>query len=69
MWFRYERNFARQWNPVVYHDERPKIPGGHEDQYTVAAAVPQECIGSSGEPMFGRLQAMFPPPASREVEP
>lgn len=60
-WFRYERHFGR-WCPVVYHDEKPRVPKGEEDMFTGAVEVPDDCLSTSGEPMFGRLQAKFPAP-------
>lgn len=62
-WFRYERHAGR-WCPVVYHDTKPNIPKGEEDRFTGAIEVPTDCLSTSGEPMFGRLQAKFPAPTS-----
>lgn len=63
MWFRYERDFARRWVPVVYHDDKPKQTD--VERQTVAIEVSPGCI-RGGEPMFGQLVLMFPAP--REVE-
>jgi hypothetical protein len=60
-YFRYERNLGR-WCPVVYHDGRQSIPKGEEERFTTAVGVPTDCLDTSGEPMFGRLQAKFPAP-------
>jgi hypothetical protein len=65
-YFRYERNHGR-WCPVVYHDEKPKVPKGEEERFTSAVAVPTDCLDSSGDPMFGRLQAIFPAPVEKEA--
>ncbi|MBB6470312.1 hypothetical protein HNQ96_006209 [Aminobacter lissarensis] len=62
-WFRYERRFGR-WCPVVYHEGKPGVPKGEEEMFTAAVHVPADCINARGEPMFGRLQAKFPPPKS-----
>lgn len=64
-WFRYERNLGR-WCPVVYHDGKPDVRKGDEDRVTGAIEVPADCLNTNGEPMFGRLQAKFPPPVSLE---
>lgn len=66
-WFRYERNFASRWCPVVlYNDSRPTIPKHDADRITAAVAVPADCLASDGSPMFGRLQAIFPAPVNVE---
>lgn len=61
-WFRYERDFASRWCPVVFHDGKPKP----SDRATAAIEVPADCLASDGSPMFGRLQAIFPPPPEEE---
>lgn len=60
MWFLYERDFARRWVPVVYHGDKPNPR--KDGSATGAIEVPPDCIGPDGQPMFGRLQAKFPPP-------
>lgn len=65
MWFRYERNNGR-WSPVVYHQEKPRVPKGEEDRFTHVVPVPADCLDTNGNPMFGRLQAKFPAPVPRE---
>lgn len=60
-WFRYERSMGR-WCPVVIYGDRPTTPKGEEQRFTAAVHVPPDCLDSSGEPMFGRLQAIFPAP-------
>lgn len=66
-WFRYEKDFAGRYCPVVIHDDaKPTIPKHDADRITGAVAVPDDCLSSDGSPMFGRLQARFPAP--REVE-
>jgi hypothetical protein len=50
-WFRYERTNGR-YCPVVLYGEKPRVPKGEEERFTVAVRAP----------MFGRLQAVFPAP-------
>ena len=64
-WFRWERTNGR-WCPAVYNVEKPRVPKGEEDRYSTAVPVPADCLDTSGDPMFGRLQAKFPPPAPRQ---
>lgn len=65
-WFRYERDFAQRFCPVVIYGDEPRIPRGEEDRYTKAVAVPVDCLSTDGSPMFGRLQAIYPAPAPKE---
>lgn len=60
MWFRYERSFCCRWCPVVIYGDKPGIP--KDGSATAAIEVPPDCLDTSGEPLFGRLQAKFPPP-------
>ncbi|MGE0290375.1 MAG: hypothetical protein AB7I42_25010 [Bradyrhizobium sp.] len=62
LWFRYERDHARRWCPVVVYGDKPVVPKRESDRITAAVAVPASCIKPDGEPSFGRLMAMFPPP-------
>jgi hypothetical protein len=62
MWFRYERDFARRWCPVVHYGELPRTPKDQADRLTTPIPVPPDCLDTAGEPMFGRLQAIFPAP-------
>jgi hypothetical protein len=67
-WFCYERSVGR-WAPVVYHGQKPrpeKVAEGDEPSRTTLIPVPADCLDTSGDPMFGRLQERFPPPAPKE---
>lgn len=66
MFFAYERDFAVRWCPVVYWDEKPSKRMEGEKERSPIHAVPPECIGEDGEPMFSRLMARFPPPQEKE---
>lgn len=62
--FTYERDFARRWTPVVYHDDKPKSA-------TPVHSVPSDCLDMDGSPRFAELQRRFPEPvdpADREGE-
>jgi hypothetical protein len=61
MWFRYER-FLSGWSPVVIHDrDKPGAPSRGEA--SESWPVPDTCKDEHGEPLFGALQKLFPPPA------
>ena len=63
MYFCYERN-AYGWSPVVYHRDKPTS----KVERTPLRELTEEHIDSSGEPMFGRLQAIFPPPTPTFID-
>lgn len=68
IWFCWERNVGR-WAPVAYHSEKPrleKVADGDEPTRTALQPVPDDCLDTHGNPMFGRLQAKFPAPAVKE---
>lgn len=56
MWFRWE--FSQEWEPVVYRGGKP--PADPSIRSTEFVAVPADCIGEDGEPMFWRLRERFP---------
>lgn len=66
-WFRYERDFAQRWCPVVlYDDARPARKPFDDGRVTDMIEVPASCLASDGSPMFGRLQAIYPPPRNAD---
>lgn len=63
MFFGYERDFAMRWCPVVCHGDQPIIHKGEAHRFSQFRPVPAECIDPAGEPLFGKLQALFQAPA------
>jgi hypothetical protein len=61
-WHRYERSLGR-WCQVGIN--KPRIPKGEEDRFTVAIPVPAECMGADGQLMFGALPRAFPAPVEK----
>lgn len=61
MIFCYEKDFAERWLPVVYHDGLPPKtgPNGQGVERRGSWEVPDDCMGSDGEPMFGKLMERF----------
>lgn len=62
MYFRWEPSSIGMCQ-AVYYDEKPKSMEGA----TKAVEVPEDCIGSDGAPMFGRLKQRFPKPVDEAL--
>lgn len=61
-WFRYERDFARRWCPVVIYAGKPVSKEGASPAFE----VPHDCLSPDGSPLFGKLKARFPAPENDE---
>jgi hypothetical protein len=68
-WFRYEGSQAGAWVPVVIYGRKPTHDQREGYRITGAEAVPPEGLAADGSPMFGKLQALFPPPEKPAVDP
>lgn len=66
MWFCWEMNFANRWTPVCHHMDKPKARKGEEHRLAGPWEVPDDCVGSDGQPMLGALQRRFPAPKVAE---
>lgn len=66
MFFAYEMNFGGKWCPVVYHGDKPSKKMEGEPSRSAVHEVPSDCIDEFGNPIFGKLQRMFPPPQEKE---
>lgn len=65
-WFVYEKSMSGIWGPAVIYGDQPKRLRHEEHMMTNPIEVPLDCLSSDGSPMFGRLQAIYPPPQERE---
>lgn len=75
MWYGYEKTGTGAWQPVVWHMDHPDklypmntSKDNHQLRSEKIIEVPANCLDGEGNPLWGRLRELLPPPAPEFVK-
>lgn len=75
MWYGYEKTQTGAWQPVVWHIDHPDKmypmstgKDNHPRRSDNIVKVPANCLDGEGNPLWGRLRELNPPPAPAIVK-